>query len=260
MNGSQVKRIALSGRLRGGAVLREECGGETLVELSLRGVPAGAALFTVGEGGILRTELGGARVKVGQSGICAAAVAFRGAVIASGFAGSCLKDRSRLMDELRIRAAQEEKTGTPPVKLPETPSEGTKPKSAPAPEARAPSAVTQGILLQAERLFGALSRAGMGPGVGPGGAEPPAALAPTPNEQPEPDREPVRNPFPKTFPGSSWSRRPGEEVLEGEVYVRGKRRRAFAFPGEIRGRSLSFGGQGRKMVSSEGKSYYVVLE
>ena len=245
------------GRLRGSAAI-EPNGGGALITLSLRGLPAGAVLFAVGEKGITRHELDGPKLAVDDRGVCGAAVAVNGRIVSAGFTGSCFEDRARLMDELRIRAA-----GSAPVSekprseaarepTPQTePAQGAQGaqsvqsgQSGRKPPVKAP--VTESILRQAEMLFGALR------GQAPGNAE-------TPPEEPEPP-ELIPNPFPKTFPGSRWRRAEGGQTLTGEIIIRGQKREAAAVPMDMRGGGARFRMNGRYVVSAEGRRYLVTWE
>ena len=267
MGANTVKRIALDGALRGSAVLSER-EGSTLVKLSLRSVPKGACVFTVGGGGIVCTEPAAESFTVPQTGICAAAVAANGAVISSGFAGSCVKNRAKLMGEIRIRAAEKPGANTPKEAAKERGAgSNTQAERAEKPRGRKAggwdSPVTRDILKQAEMLFSALSASREAPSEKPAPqreADKEEPASPAPSELDQGDFLPVSNPFPKTFPGSVWRKRPGSEVLEGEAVIRGRRIRAAAYPVSFRGRNAAFSGQGRRLVSAGGKSYFVALE
>lgn len=240
MRNTTVGRIALTGALRGSALITEENGG-TRVVLSVRGDIAGASLFTAGEGGIRRTELEASEAFVRQTGVCAAVLAKKGRLLTGGFTGDCAGEKARILSEIRIRAAEyaEGENGmrsVRPEKTKDAPKRGPSGRAGKGadkkPEASslrpaAGSPVTLGILERAEALFSLLRTAE-------------EAAAPGKEKEPEPRADEgwrtVPNPFPRTFPGSVWREKPEDHRLFGETERGGKRVKLIAVPLGRRGR------------------------
>lgn len=220
MGGTTVRRITLSGGLRGSAVLTES-EGKTAVTLSVRGLSDGMKLFTYGEGALMETAVKGTKLTLPQAGICAAVLTANGRIVSGGFNGVCAESRKRITGEVMIRAAeQNEETGK------------QIPSSAPA------SSVTEDILERARRLFPR--------------EEAPAVNGETakPSENAAKMRE-VPNPFPRTFPGSVWKKAENDHRLFGAALVNGVTKSYIAVPV---GRG-SFGA--RTVTGKDGRRYLV---
>ena len=223
-----VKRISLSGRLRGSAVIREENGIST-VTLSVRGMGQGMSLYTVGTKGTIRVPADKRELSVPQDGICAAVLTENGRLLTGGFTGECAMNRTRLLDEIRIRAASESASGIKKVrKKPEKANEETireVKRTVPRSE------VTGSILERAERLFSVLDALNASAASGfPSKEKESPEPVPAEEMKGEPGLIPVPNPFPRTFPNSVWKRRDGDHRLFGEQKVSGSLRRFIAVP------------------------------
>lgn len=269
MNGDLYKRIMLTGKLSGSVRVRAEKNGGSVLDLSLNGLSDGMNVYTVSADSVIKTEYSGKSLASPQTGIFAVAVEKDGRLVSAGFSGGTRAEKSRILDELRIRAAgeyagkepREVKTGSekaaPPADKP-APARTEPAQTAPAQTvpaqtvpartepARAESAaavpranadVTEMILKQAERLFAALGTA----------------------EKEEPEPSPIRNPFPKTFPNSEWRRLPGDERLYGTANVNGRKVRLVALPAEAR-QNNSRSGRARAVLSADGKRYFIVRQ
>ena len=106
-------------------------------------------------------------------------------------------------------------------------------ESSAAPAKQPGHPVTERILEQARKLFG-------------------------PAEKPKQTNEPeaVPNPFPRTFPNSVWEKRPGEETLYGSVTIGGRKRKAAAYPLDLRqGGAVA----GRFVRARDGRAYRIEL-
>ena len=224
-----VRRIALTGALRGSAVLTER-GGKTDIEISLRGLKSGASLFTVAGGSIEATPVSGEKLTVPQTGICAAVIAENGRLITGGFTGGCAKDRKKLLDEIRIRSA--ESAARPAQEAP---------PPAKKPEAKHRSPVTGNILETARGLFSMLE-----------GLEAIAGKSAAPPE--ETGSTEVPNPFPRTFPNSTWRKKDGDNRLFGSVVKDGRVRSFVAVPVDLRFGNGRVRGA-RTIIVSDGRRY-----
>ncbi len=230
----------LTGRLKGSALI-SQIGGVSSVALSLRGLPAGASLYSAGDGGIKRTPLLGNAVSLKESGICALVVVKDGRTLSEGFSGECGSRRTRILAEIRIMAAGEEETAPPemePEKPPEKPRGKAPEKPRKAAQPKPGAAVTEGILRQAERLFSALN-----------------AVNSAPAQNKEEDGMPISNPFPRTFPGSVWRVKEGDHRLFGEKEANGVKKLFIAVPVDVRTRGVLL--KGRVVVSKDGRRYLV---
>ena len=219
--------MTLTGRLRGSAALIE-AEGETRIKLSVRGLRTGMSLFTVSGGRILRTAVTGSELSVKQTGVCAAVLSEHGRLVSGGFTGECGANRDKLLDEIRIRAAEPEA----PLKKAPDKKEPDKPRAA----------VTESIIDRAQRLFSMLEEL--------------SSPAERPKADPRPELTPVPNPFPKTFPNSVWRMREGDRRLFGEVISGGDAKNYIAVPIDVRGRS-SRPGNLRPIVGRDGRRYLV---
>ncbi len=231
MENGIVRRISLSGSLRGSALLRES-GDETEIELTVRGLKKGASLFTAADGRIAATPVTGEKLRIRQTGICAAVLAENGRLLSGGFTGSCAADRKKLLDEIRIRSAESVRPAEKDVP----------PEKKPAAKPRA--AVTGNILERAQRLFSMLGELGA------------AAEKPLPEASAESGFTGIPNPFPKTFPGSVWQRKDGDARLFGTVTADGRQRRYVAVPIDLREGRARFRGI-RPVIGRDGKRYLV---
>lgn len=230
MENGVIKRISLSGSIRGSALLREY-GGETRVELAVRGLKDGAELYTLAGGRISVVPVSGPALAVRQTGICAAVLAKGGRIIAAGFTKECAADRKRLLDEIRIRSAESADRSK---------KEAPRPENKPA--SRPKAFVTGNILERARRLFSLI------------GDLEAANEKPAPEKPPEPGFETVPNPFPKTFPNSVWQRRDGDARLFGSVTVNGRTRRYVAVPIDTRGGHARVRGA-HPIIGRDGRRY-----
>lgn len=252
-----ITRIMLSGTQRGGALLKES-GGITNVSLKLQGDLHGLSVFTVGSNGILRTESYDGTLDIPQTGICAMALAKEGKLIASGFTGACRQNRAGILDEIRIRAAEYSAKGAT-ERMPEHDAEtngNARPKLPPTPSVKHTSDVTEGILAQARMLFNMLG----GTEAGIEASEDKATEDIAAEKKPADDYKNVENPFPKTFPGSSWKQKSGEEELVGRVFISGRERTVIAVPVNMRdGRTRTYENRGRIIVSKSGFRYFITF-
>ena len=249
MSTDKLKRMALSGIIRGSAALREQ-DGRTHVSLSLMGAAGELMLAAYGNGGVTLSSPSGGTAELPQTGVCAMALFSGGSMVSRGFTGECREPRTRILGEIRIRAAEEyARLKTPSVTARQSPDP---PAHAPAPagtiRANSPSsAAAAAILEQARRLFGALD--GMTKANGEGGRA---------QEQGEEELERIENPFPRTFPGSAWKKRPGQERLYGEVRVNGRLMHAEALPADLKDRRSRSAGT-RVLISKDGRRYRIEM-
>lgn len=244
MGNEKVTRITLTGSLRGSLILREAEDG-TEVRLSLSGRKDGLVLLTLGEGGVTAVKLTGSTARAGQRGIRAAALASKGRLYAVGFSAG-VSNRDLAVQRLRLAAAETE--AQPPRGTADQKETGGALPNRRQPDAeappRVPAAATEEILRRARALFGALTE----------GAE-----RETYGDPETPDEEPIPNPFPRTFPNSVWTRRPGERRLKGRALVRGVPRELTALPA-ARDREAGPRAKGRLLISKEGARYLVFEE
>lgn len=276
-----ITRITLSGELRGSAVLTER-GSLTRVRLTLRGPGKGLSLIYYDGTGVGVIPLSGSEAEAPCTGICALGLSREGKLVSSGFTPACAAFRERLLDEMRIRAAQEaapkperSAAGSKPAAkapgaegetLPASAEEGAVPteriRSAPNEKreikdiaAKMPNAgvgragITEQILRRAQLLFEAL-------GDNAGGKAKDEAQGG--KEQVADGFEERENPFPKTFPGARWRAKPGEETLYGAVRLRGKRFEAAAYPFPKAGEGRSPQG-GKTLIAKDGRRYLIEL-
>ncbi len=284
----RVRRLALTGRVRGSAVIGESRG-VTRAEIGLQGGRGRFTVIAAGKSGLETAELVKGRAEFRMEGVCALALAQEGRLAAVGFAGPCNADRETLIARMRLAASEayemearvrsvpsEEKRAeaaarsaghAPGAMGDREPQRGRAANGAEGENAGNASPVTPGILEQARRLFGMLYPAY---GRGDGGAAPVnmpreangadgAGRMVSPRDATEPAKESggmrrVSNPFPGSFPGWEWFEAEGG-VLEGRRGTGGGPG-AAAYPlaknGRIRGR-------GRMITARDGRRYYVEL-
>ena len=250
-----IKRISLTGRLRGSAVIREE-NGLAKVALSVRGMGAGMSLYTVGAEGIVRTPVAAdsKELIVPQDGICAAVLTGKGRLVTGGFTGECALNRTRLLDEIRIRAASENDPNSKNVQK-ITKKEAEKPVR-PVKRTVPRSEVTGSILERAERLFSVLDalNASTVNGFPPKEKETPELASE--KEPEEPELVSVPNPFPRTFPNSVWKRREGDHRLFGEQIVPSTSREFIAIPVDPRAKAP----RGAKLIIAKDGGRWMIEE
>ena len=193
MSSDKLKRMVLSGGIQGSAILRER-DGCTRVSIALMGARSQMTLAAYGGSGVTLTEFEGSAAEIPQEGVCAMALLSGSRVVSSGFTGECREHRTRILDEIRIRAAERTRRPQPPKKPAESPKKQEPTEKNPS-EAGHSATVTQTILEQARRLFGALD----------GNAR--QGAAPKREIQEDDGFENIANPFPRTFPGSVWKRK-----------------------------------------------------
>lgn len=275
--GHSVKRIALSGVIRGGALLKEK-EGATEAEFALRGLPAGAYAIAYGLGGLVSAPISGGRALIPATGVCALGVAIEGRLVSRGFTGSCAERPDKLLPLMRLRAA--ELSPPPPEKTLSGPALPERPPVPPAPAPRGPASpaaaqalpappdanadITREILSRARMLFG-----GLFPPPAAGPAPQPRAQKPAPEPAPQPRPEkgagesapqnapqkPSPDPFPKAFPGAEWHEENG--VLRAQVRLNGRDRTVIAMPLGPRSGPMRPMPKGRVLVSSDGRRYLV---
>lgn len=224
--------MTLNGSVRGSAVV--SCSDEgAAVTLSVRGLPAETSLFYAWDGGVGRTDITGETILIPETDVCALALVKDGRIVAAGFSGECAANRGRILDAIRITAAEEPEKKPEPPKKPSAVSPAKK-----APRAGTPTAaVTEGILRRAELLFSALGN---------------NAPVPMPEEV---GGTPVPNPFPRSFPGTEWRKKDGDHRLFGEKNVGGVKKSYIAVPVDMkRAGALS---RGRVIVSKDGRRFLV---
>lgn len=235
MEKSVKRRIMLTGRLKGSALITET-GGASAVALSLRGIPDGSVLFSFAKGGIRKTPLTGGTAEIEGTGVCALVLMKDGRKLAEGFSGECAGKRSRILEEIGIMAAGETvKPAQPKPEVAQTEKNPDKPEKKGA--LKPDSAVTEGILMKAQALFSALNSAS------------------APAASPEPEGTVIPNPFPRTLPGSKWRVKEGDHRLFGERTVNGETKRFIAVPLDMRRRgALS---TARAVVSKDGRRFLI---
>lgn len=228
------KRMALNGRLKGSALIAGTENG-TLVTLSVRGLEDGTILYSAGDGRIEKAVISGGSARTAQKDVCALVLVKDGRTVSEGFSGDCGKNRGRILDEIRIMAAEEPRKRTEPVKKTSDNKPVRETKRVKTPGAP----VTEGILRQAERLFSALGNTGF--------------EAPARGEADE--GRVIPNPFPRTFPGVEWRVMDGDHRLFGTRIDNGVRSGFIAVPIDMRRRVTI--PRGRVIVSIDGRRFLV---
>ena len=230
----KVKRMALSGSVRGSVIISETDGGARVSLHPARGArsPEGLWLITLGERGAKRVPLSGAETEAGQGGVYALGLAEKGRLVSFGMSAYS-GGRERALERLRLEAAcSAHAAAGDPFREKRT-----------APKPGAP--VTQSILEQARRLFAAASAAG---------EKAPGKAPPERDEGGEWERIP--NPFPRTYPGAQWARRPGEQRLTGRFGGAGGELKLTALPAQKSGGRYG----GRTLISKDGRKFTVFAE
>lgn len=101
----RVRRLALTGRVRGSAVIGESRG-VTRAEIGLQGGRGRFTVIAAGKSGLETAELVKGRAEFRMEGVCALALAQEGRLAAVGFAGPCNADRETLIARMRLAASE----------------------------------------------------------------------------------------------------------------------------------------------------------
>ena len=241
MGNEIITRIALTGDTRGAALLKESEGGTELT-VKLKSPLSGALVYAYGANELISAPLDGESLFIKLKGVCAVAVVTGGRIAAAGFLPSCKKNRARLLDEIRIRSAEQLQKKTERIGQAKQPAIPGK-KSAQTADASSRAQITEEILEKARYLFGALNN----------------DAKKTENEKKE-EHEPLDNPFPKTFPNSIWRENAGGTKLIGVIKSAVGELYAEAVPIDLKnGRARIGRSYGRVIPAKDGRRYLVII-